>query len=64
MVVFYSPQTVFKDDYIEEFVESIQTEGVELERRSMGEGTPAIAPLIIEVDNNNKNLTNNRNMKM
>ena len=36
-----------------EFVESIQTEGVELERRSMGEGTPAIAPLIIEVDENN-----------
>lgn len=36
-----------------EFVESIQTEGVELERRSMGEGTPAIAPLIIEVDDNN-----------
>ena len=24
VVVFYSPQTVFKDDYIEEFVESIQ----------------------------------------
>ncbi len=36
-----------------EFVESIQTEGVELEKRSMGKGTPAIAPFIIEVDNNN-----------
>ena len=37
-----------------EFVESIQTEGVELERRAMGEGTPPITPLIIEVDTNNQ----------
>ena len=36
-----------------EFVEAIQTEGVELERRAMGEGTPPIVPLIVEVDSNN-----------
>jgi type III restriction enzyme len=33
-----------------DFVESIQSEGVELEHRSMGAGTPPVAPLIIEVD--------------
>ena len=33
-----------------DFVESIQTEGVELERREMGTGTPPVAPMIIEVD--------------
>lgn len=36
-----------------EFVESIKSEGVELERRPMGAGTAALAPLIIEVDNEN-----------
>jgi type III restriction enzyme len=36
-----------------EFVESIQTEGVELERVSMGAGTRAKVPMIIEVDNEN-----------
>ena len=33
-----------------DFVESIQTEGVELERREMGNRTPPVAPMIIEVD--------------
>lgn len=33
-----------------EFVESIQTEGVELEHRGMGTGTPPVVPMIIEVD--------------
>ncbi|MBT5716480.1 MAG: DEAD/DEAH box helicase family protein, partial [Opitutae bacterium] len=33
-----------------EFVESIQTEGVELERKPMGPGTKPIGPMIIEVD--------------
>ena len=33
-----------------DFVESIQTEGVELERREMGTGTPPVAPMIIDVD--------------
>jgi len=36
-----------------DFVESIQAEGVELERRSMGEGTEAKTPLVIEVDQDN-----------
>ena len=33
-----------------EFVESIETEGVELERKPMGERSKAITPLIVEVD--------------
>lgn len=33
-----------------EFVESIQTEGVELEKRAMGTGTEPVAPMIIEVE--------------
>lgn len=33
-----------------DFVESIQTEGVELEKRSMGTGTDPVAPMIIEVE--------------
>ncbi|HOY84332.1 MAG TPA: DEAD/DEAH box helicase family protein [Candidatus Syntrophosphaera sp.] len=37
------------------FVESIKSEGVELERRPMGEGTGPKAPLIIEVDKESKN---------
>ena len=38
-----------------EFVESIQAEGVELERQAMGEGTGPKTPLVIEVDNDNPN---------
>lgn len=37
-----------------EFVESIQKEGVILERRAMGEGTKPKAPLVIEVDKENE----------
>ena len=33
-----------------DFVESIQDEGVELERRAMGKGAEAVAPVVIEVD--------------
>lgn len=42
------------------FVEGIQSEGVELERKPMGEGTLPKAPIIIEVDHENpkKNLDN------
>ena len=36
------------------FVESIQAEGVELERKPMGEGTRPKAPLVVEIDNNNE----------
>jgi type III restriction enzyme len=37
-----------------EFVESIQREGVEFQRKAMGEGTRPIAPLVIEVDHENE----------
>jgi type III restriction enzyme len=36
-----------------EFVESIQAEGVVLERKPMGEGTHAKIPLVVEIDNEN-----------
>ena len=37
------------------FVESIQAEGVQLERRPMGEGAKPNTPLVIEVDRENRN---------
>ena len=37
-----------------DFVESIKSEGVELERRSMGVGTSTKAPMVIEVEQENK----------
>ncbi len=45
--------SVVGTDAFMEFVESIQAEGVELERKAMGEGTKAKAPLVVEVDNEN-----------
>ncbi len=45
--------SVVGTDAFMDFVESIQSEGVELERRAMGEGTKPKAPLIVEVDNEN-----------
>ncbi|HVA00111.1 MAG TPA: DEAD/DEAH box helicase family protein [Terriglobia bacterium] len=36
-----------------EFVESIQAEGVVLERKPMGEGTAPMTPLVVEVDKEN-----------
>lgn len=42
-------------DAFMEFVESIQAEGVELERREMGEGSKPKTPLIVEVDDENTN---------
>jgi type III restriction enzyme len=36
-----------------DFVESIQVEGVELERKPMGEGTKPKTPLVVEVDKEN-----------
>ena len=38
-----------------DFVESIQAEGVVLERKPMGEGTEAKTPLVVEVDKENTN---------
>ncbi len=46
--------SVVGTDAFMDFVESIQAEGVVLERRAMGEGTGAKAPLVVEVDNENK----------
>ncbi|MFH0882397.1 MAG: type III restriction endonuclease subunit R, partial [bacterium] len=45
--------SVIGTDAFMEFVESIQQEGVDLERKAMGEGTGAKAPLIVEVDHEN-----------
>ena len=47
--------SVVGTDAFMEFVESIQAEGVELERHSMGEGTEPKTPLVIEVDEENRN---------
>jgi len=47
--------SVVGTDAFMEFVESIQAEGVELERRGMGEGTKPNTPLIVEVDRENAN---------
>jgi type III restriction enzyme len=50
--------SVVGTDAFIEFVESIQAEGVELERKAMGQETKAKAPLVTEVDHHNakKNL--------
>lgn len=45
--------SVVGTDAFMDFVESIKSEGVELERKPMGAGTAAHAPIIIEVDNEN-----------
>lgn len=45
--------SVVGTDAFMEFVESIKSEGVELEKKSMGEGTEPKAPLVIEIDNEN-----------
>jgi type III restriction enzyme len=47
--------SVVGTDAFMEFVESIQAEGVELERKAMGDGTKAKTPLVIEVDRDDLN---------
>lgn len=47
--------SVVGTDAFMEFVESIQSEGVELERASMGKGRLPKTPMIVEVDKNNAN---------
>jgi type III restriction enzyme len=37
-----------------DFVETINDEGVELEKRAMGKDTEAVAPVVIEIDKNDK----------
>ena len=46
--------SVVGTDAFMEFVESIQAEGVVLERKAMGEGTDAKTPLVVEVDRDNE----------
>lgn len=46
--------SVIGTDAFMEFVESIQAEGVELERKPMGAGTKPKAPLVVEVDHENE----------
>ncbi|MBC8469681.1 MAG: type III restriction endonuclease subunit R, partial [Planctomycetes bacterium] len=47
--------SVVGTDAFMDFVESIQSEGVELERKAMGEGTKPKTPIIVEVDSENTN---------
>lgn len=46
--------SVVGTDAFMEFVESIQAEGVVLERKAMGEGTGPKTPLVVEVDKENE----------
>ncbi|GMU95666.1 DEAD/DEAH box helicase family protein [Ignavibacterium album] len=50
----YEEVSVVGTDAFMDFVESIKSEGVEIERKAMGSGTPPKSPLIIEVDSENK----------
>lgn len=45
--------SVVGTDAFMEFVESIQAEGVEFERKAMGEGTKPKTPIVVEIDNEN-----------
>ncbi|OGG25774.1 type III restriction endonuclease subunit R [Candidatus Gottesmanbacteria bacterium RIFCSPLOWO2_01_FULL_39_12b] len=45
--------SVVGTDAFMDFVESIKSEGVELERRKMGPGSEPKAPIVVEVDNEN-----------
>ncbi len=46
--------SVVGTDAFMDFVDSIQAEGVVLERKPMGQGSQANAPLVVEVDNENE----------
>ena len=46
--------SVVGTDAFMDFVESIQAEGVELERKAMGVATPPKTPLVIEIDKDNE----------
>ena len=45
--------SVVGTDAFMDFVESIQAEGVEIERTAMGEGVKSKTPLVVEIDNDN-----------
>ena len=46
--------SVVGTDAFMDFVESIQSEGVELEHKAMGKGTKPKTPIIVEIDNENR----------
>jgi type III restriction enzyme len=46
--------SVVGTDAFMEFVESIQAEGIVLERKPMGEGTQGVNPLVVEIDDENE----------
>ncbi len=46
--------SVVGTDAFMEFVESIRAEGVDLERKAMGEGTKPKTPLVVEIDKDNE----------
>lgn len=46
--------SVVGTDAFMDFVESIKSEGVELEKRAMGEGSKPKAPIVVEIDTENK----------
>jgi len=46
--------SVVGTDAFMDFVESIKSEGIELEKKKMGEGAEPIAPLVVEVDRENE----------
>ena len=48
--------SVIGTDAFMDFVESIQAEGVVLERKPMGEGTKPKTPIVVEIDNEKKDL--------
>lgn len=50
--------SVVGTDAFMEFVESIQAEGVVLERKPMGEGTKPKTPIVVEIDNDKKDSEN------
>ena len=49
------PLSVIGTEAFMKFVEAIKSEGVEFEYQKMGERTPPKAPLVIEIDRENKN---------
>jgi type III restriction enzyme len=56
----YEEVSVVGTDAFIDFVESIKSEGVELEHRAMGAGTPPKAPLVVEIDSSNKKKDTNK----
>ncbi len=54
--------SVVGTDAFIDFVESIESEGVELEKKKIGEGTEPKAPLVVEVDKEEEIIAANRHL--